>query len=215
MAVNEDLTGFVRESLSRDMSRTAIESVLNEAGWGEEDIHTAMGAFADVDFPVPVPKPKPYLSAREAFLYLVLFTTLYIVAFNLGSLLFSLIERAIPDPLAPDGAAEIIRQTIRWAISSLAIAVPVFLYVFMYVSRAVRIDPSKRGSKVRKWLTYATLFAAAGTIIGDLIALVNNFLAGEMTVRFLLKVLVVGAISGVIFWYYLTDVGKEEEEFRE
>ena len=33
----------------------------------------ALAGFAEIDFPVPVPRPRPYLSAREAFIYLVVF----------------------------------------------------------------------------------------------------------------------------------------------
>ena len=38
--------------------------------------------------PVPVPRPRPYLSPREAFLYLLMFATLYLSAWHLGSLVF-------------------------------------------------------------------------------------------------------------------------------
>jgi hypothetical protein len=94
MAAEEDLTLFVRESLSRGQSRAQIEAVLAQAGWRPEQVRRALGSFADVAFPVPVPRPRPYLSARDAFLYLVLFTALYVSAFNLGSLAFQFIERA-------------------------------------------------------------------------------------------------------------------------
>jgi hypothetical protein len=59
-------------------------------------------------------------------------------------------------------------------------------------------------------LTYITLFVAAGVLIGDLISLVFNFLGGELTVRFVLKVLTVGVIAGTIFGHYLWDLRKEE-----
>jgi hypothetical protein len=63
---------------------------------------------------------------------------------------------------------------------------------------------------VRRWLTYVTLFLAAGVLVGDLITLVYNVLAGELTLRFVLKVLIVGAIAGAIFWFYLRErLGRE------
>ena len=40
--------------------------------------------------------------------------------------------------------------------------------------------------------------------------LVYNLLGGEITTRFLLKVLIVAFIAGSVFWYYLTDVRREE-----
>jgi hypothetical protein len=41
------------------------------------------------------------LPAREAFMYLLLFTGLYIVALNLGRLTFQLINLMLPDAAAP------------------------------------------------------------------------------------------------------------------
>jgi uncharacterized membrane protein (DUF106 family) len=65
---------------------------------------------------------------------------------------------------------------------------------------------------VRRWLTYLTLFVSAGVLIADLVTMVYNVLGGELTTRFVLKVLVVGAIAGGVFWYYLTDLGVDEKE---
>ena len=57
-----------------------------------------------------------------------------------------------------------------------------------------------------------TLFVAAAVIIGDLTALVYNFLGGEMSLRFAIKVITVAAIAGGIFGYYLWDLRQEERE---
>lgn len=212
MAISEELLSFVRDALARGLSRAQIEEVLMRAGWGSDQVKSALGAFAEIDFPIPVPMPKPYLSAREAFMYLVLFSTLYICAYNVGKLVFQFINRAFPDPAASAGFAEYTREAIRWSVASLIIAFPVFLYVSRLLSLAAMRDPSKRASKVRKWLTYITLFVAAGVIIGDLTTLVYNFLGGELTTRFLLKALTVGIIAGAIFGYYLWDLRQEESE---
>lgn len=209
--MNTDLSQFVRESLAQGLKRSDIQNALKKAGWQEDEVKNALAGYADVAFPIPVPKRKPYMSAREAFMYLVLFLTLYISAISLGTLLFQFIARAYPDvvtPYAYDGT----RDAIRWSTSSLVIAYPIFLWVSSLLAKAISRDPDKRGSKVRKWLTYITLFITAGVIIGDLITLVFNVLGGELTTRFILKVLVVGGIAGVIFGYYLWDLRKEEKE---
>jgi hypothetical protein len=212
MATNEELLNFVRDALSRGLSRPQIEDALLKAGWESDQVKSALTFFAEIEFPIPVPRPRPYLSAREAFMYLVLFTTLYISAFNLGKLIFQFINRAYPDPPMPAGFGKYTREAIRWSVASLIIAFPVFAYMSRLLSRAVHRDPGKRASRVRKWLTYITLFVAASIIIGDLTTLVYNFLGGEITPRFLLKVLTVGAISGAIFGYYLWDLRQEESE---
>jgi hypothetical protein len=214
MAINEDLLAFVRDALARGLPRAQIQDVLGRAGWTGEQTRAALTAFADVEFPVPVPRARPYLSAREAFLYLVLFGTLYFAAYHLGSLLFDIINRAFPDPAnqVPDGGDTYIRQAMRWSVSALIVSFPVFLYMSWLTGRAVRLDPTKRASKVRRWLTYVTLFVAALALIGDVTTLVYNALGGELTARFVLKVATVGLIAGTAFTYYLRGLRLDEVE---
>lgn len=206
MGVSEELTRFVRTSLERGVERERIEAVLLAAGWREERVEEALGAFAESDFAVPVPRPRAYLSPREAFLYLLLFTTLYISAFNLGGLLFELIEAAVPDPADP------VRHglDVSWHVANLVVAFPVYVLLARRQEKELRDDPAARASKVRKWLTYGTLFVAAGFLIGDLVALVYGFLEGDLTLRFFLNVLVVAAIAGTVFTYYLRDLRRDE-----
>ncbi|MGY0558528.1 MULTISPECIES: DUF5671 domain-containing protein [unclassified Lysobacter] len=206
-----DLELFVRDALAKGESRDAIEAALTSAGWPPEQSHSALAAYADVEFPVPVPRPRPYLSAREAFLYLVLFATLYVSAYHLGGLLFDFINRAFPDPADSGYAVRQIDQSMRWSVASLVIAFPVFLFVARHLGKELARSPVNRQSLVRRWLTYLTLFLAAGILIGDLITLVYSLLSGELSVRFVLKVLVVGVISGTIFGYYLLDLRREEK----
>jgi hypothetical protein len=204
MAISDELIAFVKDALARGLPKADIERALANAGWPQEQIRGALASFADVPFPIPVPRPRPYVSARDAFMYLVMFTTLYLSAFNLGQLIFELIDRAFPDPAAP--VFEFTILAVRWSIASLIVAVPVFLYTTMLTARAARIDPTKRSSRIRRQLTYLTLFIAACLLIGDVTTLVYNFLGGELTTRFLLKVLTIAAIAGTAFWYYLNDV---------
>jgi high-affinity Fe2+/Pb2+ permease len=69
--------------------------------------------------------------------------------------------------------------------------------------RGVRTQPEKLESGVRKWLTYIALLLASATVIGDLVTFLSYFLRGDLTTRFVLKVLTVLVIAGGVFWYYL------------
>jgi Domain of unknown function (DUF5671) len=207
----QDLEWFARESLSRGLGKPGIRKAMLDAGWTEDQADNALGAYADVEFAVPVPKPRPQLSARDAFLYLVLFTTLYISSYNLGSLLFDLINKALPD-----ATVRVFQSngwdSMRWSASSLIVAFPTFLFLSYYIAIDLTRNPVKRLSPIRRWLTYLTLFVAACVLIGDVTALVYNALGGELTSRLALKVVTVGAIAGAVFGYYLTDLRHEERE---
>ncbi len=210
MAVNEELSGFVRDALEHGASRQEIEDVLNRAGWPAPQVQAALAAFADVEFSIPVPRPRSYLSARNAFLRLTLFAALYLSAYSLGFLLFQLINTALPDPATP--MAQHVDDEMRWATASLIVAVPVFLYLSKLTGRQRRSDATERGSQDRRWLTYLSLFVAALVVIGDVITLIYNGLGGELTIRLVLKGLTVGAIAGSVFGYYLWDIKVDESE---
>ena len=211
MAIDDELNGFVRDALSRGTPRTAVADVLARAGWEGHQVKGALAGFAEVDFPIPVPRPRAYLSPREAFMYLVLFCTLYVSAFNLGSLIFELINRAFPDPA--DARLQVWSTLrVRWAIASLIVSFPVFLFVSRLTRRDVSRDPRKRASRVRRWLTYLTMFVAAGVLIGDVTCLVYYLLGGELTIRFVLKAATIFGIAGAAFGYYLTDLRADEKE---
>jgi hypothetical protein len=206
-----ELELFVREALLRGQSRDAIRQALAAAGWSEDQTRGVLDGYADVAFPVPVPKPRASLSAREAFQYLVLFATLYASAYHLGSLLFDLINHALPDPATPNdylGSGD----SMRFSVAALLIAFPVFAFMSRKLAIDVARHPIRRLSPVRRWLTYLTLFVAATILIGDMTALLYNALGGETTLRFVAKVLVVAVIAGGVFAWYLHDLRREEVE---
>ena len=203
----DELTEFVKAALSHGVPRVEIEAVLRQAGWAIDQTRMALAGFADTTFPVPVPKPRPYLDARDAFMYLVLFSTLYWSAYHLGSLLFDIINVMFPDPAIDQGQLmPYTRSAMRFSIASLIVAFPVFLYMSRLIARDMAADPNKKYSKVRRWLTYLTLFFASSVVIGDVISLLYNLLGGELTIRFVLKTLVVAFIAGTTFWYYLSSL---------
>ena len=204
------LDQFVRAALEKGQDRAAIAAALDGAGWPKEEVTNALGAYADIPFPIAVPLPRASLSAHEMFLYLVLFTALYISAWNFGSLLFELIDRGIPDVTQRRYGESYSLESIRWAVSALIVAFPVFLWTSRYVGKRLAANPAGRLSPARRWCTYITLFIAVAVLIGDGTTLIYNFLGGELTVRFALKALVVAGIATSALLYYLHDLRHEE-----
>ncbi len=53
---------------------------------------------------------------------------------------------------------------------------------------------------------------AAGILVGDVTSVVYNLLSGEITTRFVLKVLTVGTIAGAVFAHLVRGLREEEVE---
>lgn len=210
MALNPDLVGFVKESLTRGISRAEIEAALIRADWPPEQVRQALARFAETDLPLPVPRPSLSVKPREAFLYAVMFVALFVSAFQLGTLLFGFIDLSFPHP--DDPPATVIHDRMRWAVSLLVVAGPLFLYVASRIRRRLRVDPIARASRLRQQLTYVTLFIASCVLVGSVAAVVYNLLDGAVTLRFLLKVATAGAIAGSVFGYYLRELRAAETD---
>lgn len=136
--------------------------------------------------------------------------TLYISAGSFLSLVFDYINALFPDKLNPyysPGAS------IRWTLSLFIIIFGVFVWTSRFIERDLVGNPVKNDLKIRRWLIYLTIFLAALLLIGDLVALIYNFLNGDLTMPFILKVISVFAVGGVVFWYYLYDLKKSPGEF--
>jgi hypothetical protein len=209
-SVKAELTEFTRQALAHNVPRNDIAAALLQAGWSDNEAAAALAGFADIDFPVPVPQRQPYVSPREAFIYAVQFFALAVSTFSLGSLLFNIIDEYFPDPA--DSTVWMLKDSMRWEISYLAVAAILFLAIYWRTTRAVEIDPVKRGSKVRRGLTYFTLFVVAVSLAGDAIGLLYHALSGELTIRLVLKVMTVAGIACGTCGFFLSDVRTDEAE---
>ena len=210
--MSTEIADFVRRALEAKIGRDDISKALTAAKWPEAEIRSALGAFADVPFPIAVPRPRPYLSARDVFTYLVLFGSLYTSVWSIGQLLFSLIDKIVPDATHTGYYGDYADSTIRWAIAWLVVSVPLFLFMFRLASRRIAQDPTARESRPRKWLTYLTLALAVSAMAGDLATLIYNALSGDLTVPLLLKSAVVLIIAGGTFSYFFNDVRHGEDQ---
>lgn len=144
---------------------------------------------------------------RDFFLYLLATVTLYVSVISGLMLLFQFINLGFPDPL--DYAVSV-RASIRWGAAMLTILFPVFAFTTRFLHRDLVHFPEKAEYRIRKWLLYLTVFVAALVVIGDLITLLYNFLNGDLTIRFLLKILAVGLVAGGVFCYEMWDVRRTD-----
>lgn len=145
---------------------------------------------------------KSSTAVRDIFLHLLSIIALYLVSFAFGRLLFSAINVYFPDPLAYNRDEY---ESLRFAIASIIVVFPVYFFVTRFLVRE-RAKPEYQDVRLRRWLVYLTLFLAAIVIITDLVTLLYTLLDGEITARFILKVLAVLVIAGAVFYYYLWEL---------
>lgn len=153
-------------------------------------------------------------SPRDFFLWLGAMVALYASAVSFITLLFNYINTLFPDQL--DYGYDPYSGGIRFAIASLIIIFPLFIFLMRALHQDIRQNPEKRELGIRRWLIFGTLFIAGATIVGDLVALVYTFLEGEITMRFVLKVLAILLVVGGGFLYFLADLrGRWEKKKKE
>lgn len=143
-------------------------------------------------------------SPKDFFLYLGLVASLYVSVGSVLMLLFNYVDALFPDPLA--GMYNSFSSPIRFAMSALIVAFPLLAVFTRIMNGRIRDEASRLNLAIRKWLLFLTLFIAGVVIAGDFIALINTFLGGELTARFLYKVLAVLVVFGSVFAYYLKDL---------
>jgi len=138
---------------------------------------------------------------KDFFLHLGAMIALYVSVISFLALWFEYINVLFPDAL--QGYYGSFDGGIRVAMASLIVVLPLYIWLTRLVNEDLRKNSAKRELGVYKWLLYLTLFVAGLTVAIDLITLINRFLGGEITTRFVLKVIVVLIVSGGVFFYYL------------
>jgi len=126
---------------------------------------------------------------------------LYVSMYSVIALLFSYLNYLLPDALTYY-SGDPYAGGISYSMASLIVFFPIFLILMRLIHGTIRADASRAEIWVRRWAIFFTLFVAALTMAGDLVFLLMYFFNGDVTLRFILKVLVVLAIAGKVFWYF-------------
>lgn len=130
--------------------------------------------------------------------------TLYVSLTSLMTLLFGVITVMFPDAADSYWATESATGTIRFSIAILIVFFPVYLWLTRTLNQIRRTEDATYLT-LTKWLIYLSLLVGGAVLLGDLVAVIYNFLEGEITTRFLLKAGVLALTIAAAFYYYLKD----------
>jgi hypothetical protein len=211
MAAIPEIDEFFERAKSNGANEQTLIGVLVARGWPEKEVYKALAAHYERLTGIEIPRRGGAgTAAKDAFFYLLIFSTLATWTFSLGWLAFTLIEIWLPDTLFSPYAQAYIMAYIASALASIFVSFPIFLLVSRAVLREGRRHPETLDSPVRKWLTYIVLVIAALVFMGDLITALTYLLRGEITSRFLAKAFVVLLLSGGVFLYYFGGLKRSE-----
>jgi len=199
-----DLQKFIAAAKEQGASDESLVGILENAGWPKAAIWGALGqryeSLSGLHIP---PGRKTATPAKDAFLYLLSFSTLAAWTISLGSICYSLIDDWIRDPLTYNNYGMGLSYRISTELACLVVTFPLYLFVMRVILSETRQAPEKLDSAIRKWLTYIALLLAAGVMVGGVVTFLAFYLRGDLTSRFVAKVGVTLLISTGVFWYYL------------
>ncbi|MEQ5869784.1 hypothetical protein J4E08_07715 [Sagittula sp. NFXS13] len=202
--MSDVLFTHIRDALNAGQSADTIRQNLKEAGWTASEIDTALAAWMPTENGA-VPRPIRPRTARDAFFYALMFVVFGMVAGNVLSLLYGQINLWLPE--IGEGVTSGGLSGLRWSMAALIVFTPAFFFLDQSDRRDIHQNDARRHSAVRRWLSALALLIAVCILLGDALFLIFTWLNGQMTLRFLVKSLVVAGLSLVVLAYF--DEGRD------
>ena len=149
------------------------------------------------------------LSPKFFFLSLGVLVSLIATVTAFLNLAFQTLDKKFPDALNAVyqyGYNTYSFEAARAALATLIIVFPAYLILSYFWSKASKKDLGRLDEVIRKWMLYLILFLVGIVIIVDLVTLVRYFVSGEITTRFIIKVLVTLVVAISLGAYYMFEL---------
>ena len=140
------------------------------------------------------------------FLCLGVLITLITSVVSFLNLVFETLNKRFPDVLNSSyqyGYSTYEYESIRSALATLIIFFPIFLIISYFWNKFASKGIGRIDELIRKWLMYIVLFLSALVVVIDLVTLVRYFISGEITSRFILKVVAALLVALLVGIYYI------------
>lgn len=208
--MDDGLDAYIAAAKRANVADAFVFDMLRAAGWPERRVYAAFAAYYDQQHGLVLPvRGRRLESARDAFLYLLGFISLGCWTVGVGHLFYVLIDRRFPSGLDSPYLRDSTRFELSFELATIIVAFPIFIAVGRLIARQLGTRPEAAESGVRKWLTYVALVIAAVTVLGDAIFFLSEFFQGDLTVRFVLKSVVLVVLAGGVFVYYLATLKRD------
>ena len=147
------ISQFIESAKASGASDQTLVGILTAHGWSEKEAYQALGAHYHSLTQMEIPRrPGSGTAAKDAFFYLVLFSTLATWTIGFSSVAFSLIDRWFVDTLSAANF-QYDAYSVAGSLAAVIVAFPIYLLISRAIVRDCRAHPEKMESPVRKWLT--------------------------------------------------------------
>jgi hypothetical protein len=214
MSKTPELDLFIKDSIKAGQTPDTIKSVLLQAGWDSNRIQNSLDYYYPADFPVAVPRPKTFASPRLFFLNLFYFLLVYLTVYNVISILFTMLDFYLPDGIGQYGSgafrARSLREGIQDNVSIILVAAPMIYVTYVTIARAMR-NEKQAIPRIRLILVYFTLFVGACVILGNASLFIYYFLRGELSIRFIIKIVILTVTVLGFYIFYKSELKHDEQ----
>lgn len=151
--------------------------------------------------------------ALHIFLYLLLFSSLGFVLQGLISIYHQFIEKTIK-PSAVNEIKGCIEGgfspgSVKYGIAVLLVSFIIYHLISFFINRKIIKGDIQRGSLIRKFTTYLSMFVLAVMTIGGVIALLLSYFDGEMSLKSFVKIAIFIGFSVFYLGFYLWEIRRE------
>lgn len=209
---SDGLTRYIETLRSRGKTDGQIRTALLGAGWDEKTVNQALSGDADIPPPPPPPgRSGGQIGMWEGFEHVLMFLSLYTMAMALGLLLHQFVDVWSPAPDITSGSYGAIQRSlsgyiIRGSIATLVVSFPLFAYFYLDIIRRIIKNPQIKNLRSRKFFIYLTLVGTFIITVSKTIQTVLTFLDGNISLNFLLHLVVTVSIALLIFFRFLVEV---------
>ena len=218
--VSKELDSYIEKLRKNGTDDHVIKQNLIAAGWQENDIDQALNPPTPPAPPAPSFRDQPMNaqsnphsapSMWDAFEHILLFISLYVLATAIAFILHYFIDHWFPavDDTERYIARGFAKTMLRIYNASLIVSYPLFVFFFWRITKRTMEFPALRSLRSRKFLIYLTLVVTFLIMISYIIYTIFSFLEGNITVNFILHLIVTLAVAGSVFGYYLQQVRED------
>ena len=149
---------------------------------------------------------NPQATPKDFFLWAGAMIAFYVSVIAFINLIFEYVNYLYPDPLNAY-PIDPYQSGISGFMATVIVAFPIFLVLMRIIRRSIAIDATRQEVWVRRWSLVCTVFVTVIAIAITLVVLLMTFLnGGELTLRFLLKILTVLLVAGASFAHFFADI---------